>query len=342
MQPQYPYPQQPPAQPYAQPPMPQYPPQQPAYAPPMPGYPQQQYAPPMPQQPAAPPLPTGTLDTFYQQPSSGGGPSFKFMDANRQAQVGKFYEGFVARPVTDADVRAQTNEAGQPQTFKDGRTKFVMVVPMMVQPSPEFPEGQAGWWVKGQARDELARAMAEAGAPQGPPEHGAFIRVTLVGTRAIPGRNPAYQYRVDYVRPNGAAPGKVVHADAHPNTIPAQQVPQGGPPGYVGPGVPAQPQIPAMQPGPMGPTDGGPYAQQYTAPPVQQVPQPQGGYYGPTDAQRVPAPPQPVQQVPAPVAPQTGPAPVAVAQPAQMPAGLSTEQMDLFARLTNQQAAPTA
>jgi hypothetical protein len=200
MQPQYPaqYPTQPAAPTYPQQVPQQYAP--PAY--PQQGYPQgypQQYAPPA--APAAPPLPTGTLDSFYEQPSGGGGPSFKFMDANRQPMIGKSYVGIVARPVTNADVRAQTDQSGRPMTYKDGRPKFVLVVPMQVQPSPEFPEGVAGWWVKGQARDELARAMAEAGAPAGPPEAGAGIRVTLVGTRPVPGMNPAYQYRVEYVRP---------------------------------------------------------------------------------------------------------------------------------------------
>ena len=218
MQPQYPtqqpYPPQYPAAPaqgphptaYAPP---QYPAQYPtAYAPPM----QQPYAPP------APPLPTGTLDSFYEQPSSGGGPSFKFMDANRQPQIGKSYAGIVARPITNADVRAQTDQSGRAVTYKDGRPKFVLIVPLLVQPSPEFPEGQASWWVKGQARDELARAMAEAGAPVGPPEAGAGIRVTLVGARPVPNMSPAYQYRVEYMRPAGAptAPAPVPQAPASP------------------------------------------------------------------------------------------------------------------------------
>jgi hypothetical protein len=249
MQPQYPtapqYPQQP--QTYPQPAYPQQPqgyPQQPqAYAPPMQqqGYPQaypQQYAPPAP--PAAP-LPTGSLDTFYQQPSTSGGPSFKFQDANRQPQIGKTYAGFVARPVTDADVRAQTNN-GQVITFTDGRPKFVLVVPMQVQPSEEFPDGQAGWWVKGQARDELARAMDAAGAPAGAPESGAFIQVTLVGTRPIPGKNPAFQYRVEYQRPQGAQQAAPVQ----------QAAPQQAPPPVQQPAPqPVYQQAPMPQPAPV-------------------------------------------------------------------------------------------
>jgi hypothetical protein len=225
-------------QPYPQ--QPAYPAQQPYAAPQYPPatYPQQYVQPQAPAQP----LPTGTLDTFYQQPSSSGGPSFKFQDPNtRQPQIGKSYAGFVARPVTDADVRAQTNDGGQVQTYKDGRPKFVLVVPMQVQPSQEFPEGQAGWWVKGQARDELARAMAEAGAPPGAPETGAFIRVTLVNVRPIPGRNPAYQYRIEYVRPGGATPA------AQPVQVapPVQQVPAPAPMPQPAPAV--QQVAPAVQ-----------------------------------------------------------------------------------------------
>ncbi len=278
MQPQYPpqYPAQPayPPQYPAAPPAPAYPPQQ--YAPPAPPpyppapaypqqYPPQQYAPPA---PPAPPLPTGTLDSFYEQPSSGGGPSWKFMDANRQPQIGKSYAGIVARPVTNADVRAQTDQSGRPLTYKDGRPKFVMVVPMQIQPSQEFPEGVAGWWVKGQARDELARAMAEAGAPAGPPEAGAAIRVTLVGIRPVPGMSPAYQYRIEYMRPGGAPP--VQPMEQPPAQVPAQ---------YAAPAPMAQ-SVPVAQMPPQyaqpvtyqQPASPAPVAQQAPAPTAPAVP----------------------------------------------------------------------
>lgn len=270
MQPQYPaqypqqpapqYPQQPqgyPVQPaYPQQPAPQYPPQPQGYPQgyAQPAYAQPAYAPPA---PPAQPMPAGTLDTFYQQPSSSGGPSFKFQDANKQPIIGKSYEGFVARPVTDADVRAQTNDSGQVQTYKDGRPKFLMVVPMLVQPSPEFPEGQAGWWVKGQARDELARAMAEVGAPLGAPEAGAFIRVTLVAVRPIPGRYPAFQYRVEYVRPNGAAPAPApqpvqpAQAPVVQQAAPVMSTAGGQPVVYQQPVPPAPVTPPAPQPAPV-------------------------------------------------------------------------------------------
>jgi hypothetical protein len=287
------YPTQPvyPQQPYPAAPAPQYPQQgypqgyaQPQYAP-------QQYAPaPAP----AAPLPTGTLDGFYEQPSGGGGPSFKF----NGKPVGTQYVGIVARTVTNADVRAQTNNAGQVQTFKDGRPKFVMVVPMQVQPSPEFPDGMAGWWVKGQARDELARAMAEAGAPAGAPEAGAAIRITLTGQRNVPNMNPQLLYRVEYVRPNGAAPAP------QPVAQPVQMAPQ-----------------PMPQPAPM---------------PVQQqmAPQPQ---YAPAPGQMAPQPmAQPVVAQGGPVEQYNNPATGDAPAPQATPAGFNPEQAALFAKLTGQ------
>jgi hypothetical protein len=234
MQPQYAppmpqYPQQPyaqpqpayPQQPYAQPAPQQYPPQgygQPQYAQPAP---QPQYAP---QQPPAQPLPQVTLDGYWQQPSASGGPSLKFKDAAGNPQIGKAYEGFIARAITDSDVRPQTDRNGVVQTYRDGRPKAVMVVPLTLQPSQEFPDGQAGWWVKGQARDELARAMAEAGAPAGAPEAGAFVRITLINVRPIPNMSPAFQYRVDYVRPQGSpqAPAPVQPPQQAQQPVPQQ------------------------------------------------------------------------------------------------------------------------
>ena len=217
MQPQYPqYPQ------YPQQSMPPYPPQYPVQ------YPQQGY----PQQAPMPPTVAGTLDEFFDQPSTGN-KSWVFKDR----PIGTTYTGIVARAVTKADVRQQTDQQGRGQTFRDGRPKFVMVVPVLVQPSQEFPEGQASWWVKGQARDELVRAMAEVGAPEGPPEAGAAVSVKLIGQRPIPGMNPAYQYRVIYRRPAGAPPTPA------PVMQPTEYI-QPGQPAYVA-GMADQP-IPAL------------------------------------------------------------------------------------------------
>jgi hypothetical protein len=42
-------------------------------------------------------------------------------------------------------------KTGQLKTYKDGRPKFFMKVPLKVQPSHEFPEGEATWYVRGQS-----------------------------------------------------------------------------------------------------------------------------------------------------------------------------------------------
>lgn len=184
------------SQPYPQ--YPQQPPQMPQqpYPPPQ-GYTHAQY------QPAAPPPPpvNATLDDFFGQPSSGGGPSLKFTDK----PDGYSYSGVVARPITKGDVQQQTEMGtNRPATYRDGRPKLVMLVPLDVPASQEHPDGRAVWYVRGQARDDLVRAMAEAGAPAGPPEAGARITVTRVGTRPVPNMSPAIQYRVTYARPTGA------------------------------------------------------------------------------------------------------------------------------------------
>jgi hypothetical protein len=142
-----------------------------------------------------------------------------------------------------------------------------MVVPLVVAPTQEFPEGQAGWWVKGQARDELARAMAETGAPAGAPEAGAFVRITLVNVRPIPNMSPAFQYRVDYVRPGGQAPAPQPVAQPVQQTAPVvstatgqpvvhqQPVPQPMP--QAVPQVPVPQQVPAPAPAAAAPAAAG-------------------------------------------------------------------------------------
>jgi hypothetical protein len=206
---------------------PGYPPQQYAapqgYAP-APGYvaPPQQFAAPQygqPQQPA-PQLAAGSLDAFYSQPSVGGGAALNF-------PVGTTHVGIVSRPITNADIQQQTNRGtGLPATFKDGRPKFVMKVPLVVTPSQNHPDGIAQWYCAGAARDELIRAMAEAGAPEGPPEAGAALEITCTGERPVQGMNPAKTYRVRYTRPQGAAQASV--AQASPQQVsapPVQQAP---------------------------------------------------------------------------------------------------------------------
>lgn len=260
---QQPYPQQYPPQPQqAYPPAPQQP-----YAPQFPQAPQQAYPPAPPQQqyqpqgypvpahqpaPQGPPPAQGTLDDFYNQPSSGGGPSLKF------EQLGTRYIGIVARPLGQGDVQQQTDTQGRPLTFRDGRPKWVMKVPLQMQPSEQYPDGIAQWYVKGAARDELSRAMAEAGAPAGAPEAGAVLDITFVSTRPSgQGMNPAKVFQVRYSRPQGSE-----------SAPPAQQPEQS----QVQQQIPAQPQQQYAQPEQQAP------APQAQIPPVAQPPaqQPQG------------------------------------------------------------------
>lgn len=297
----------PPQQPYAPPPQ-QYPPQQ--YAPQYP--PQQGYVP----QPAPvqQPLAQGTLDEFYNQPSAGGGAALKF------EQIGTRYVGIVSRPIGNGDIQQQTDVHGRPQTFKDGRPKFVMKVPLQMQPTQQYPDGLAQWYVKGQARDELVRAMAEAGAPEGPPEAGAVVDVTFVSQRPSgAGMNPAKQFQVHYQRPNGAASAAPQQAPQAVQQVPAVQQP--APPANYAQ-APAQQQLPPQQ------------YQQPVA--VAYAQQPPGTPYDFSQHQQ--AAQAPVNQVPAavqPAAPQQQ-----VVQPAvpQAPDGLSPDQQVLLQRLTGQPA----
>lgn len=183
----------------------QYVPQAPV--PGLPPYPQQ-YAPQPQFQPPAPPLAKGTIDDYFDQPSISGGPSWSWRNPDGSGKpVGTSYMGIVERTITNADIQQQTQPGtGQPATYRDGRPKFVMKVPLIVQATADFPEGKATWFVTGQARDELVRAMAEAGAPAGPPEAGAAVQVTLVGRKPsrTPGNNPSNQVQIRYGRPHGA------------------------------------------------------------------------------------------------------------------------------------------
>lgn len=231
---------------YAQPP--QY------AAPPMP-YAPQQYAPAgYPAPPPAPPLANGSLDAFYQQPSTGGGKALAFNNP------GDRFVGVVVRDVTDGDVQQQTDTTGRPQTYRDGRPKFVMRVPLQMQPSPERPDGLAQWYVKGAARDELARAMGEHGE-SGAPKGGAVVDVTFTHTRQSgAGLNPAKMFRVVYT-PAGQQPAAPQqYAPPQPPAAPLPPVQQ--PPANYPP-APAQPAAPAFMP-----------PAQQSAPQYAQAPQP--------------------------------------------------------------------
>jgi hypothetical protein len=249
-----------------------------------------------------PPPVAGTLDQFYAQPSTGGGKALTFEAPGTQ------YIGIVTRPIGDGDIQQQTDTQNRPATFKDGRPKFVMKVPLQMQPSPAYTDGLAQWYVKGAARDELVRAMAEAGAPEGPPEAGSVITVTMTGTRPSgAGMNPTKLFHVHYRRPQGAPPAPAaaapVTSTATGQPVTHQQVVPDPNNGYR----PAPPPIYAVN----------------TNAQAQGQPEPARVNGG-----------QPPQYVPPPA-----PAPVAVPPPpAPAPVDLSPEQRALLAQLTGQPA----
>lgn len=311
---QYPpqYPQAPaPQQPY---PAQGYPPQQPPqYAPP--AYAPQGY--PAPQQmPPAQPLAQGSLDDYYNQPSSGGGPSISWSVNGMPKPEGTSYAGIVARDVSNADVQQQTDpKTGQPKFYRDGRPQFVMKVPLKVWPSPEFPEGEAVLFVRGQMREELVRAMAEVGT-DGAPKGGDAIQVTLVQRKPSRGGGmPMNVFQISYTPAGGPqAPVQVQQAVA-PSPAPAQ-------PQQVQYQQPVQQAAPQQLPQQVG------YPGQGALPPLPESAYPQGAQPIPPAQQFQQYPQQPPAQ-----------APVQQAQPQQQlaaPADMSAEQAALLARITGQ------
>lgn len=266
------YPQQPPAQQgppeWAQPQQPWTPPGQPmqqAY--------QQPYAP---AAPPAQPLANGGIDEFYSQPNLGGGPGVSW----KGKPDGYTVQGIVPRDTGDGDVSQEVGapgspDAGRPLTYRDGRPKFVLAVPLQVAPSQEFPDGEARLYVRGQLRDELARAMAEVGC-SGAPTAGAVITVTLVQRKQGRGTIPQNVFAVQYTPPGGAAP-QIQQPVQQPQYAQPQPVQQ-----YAPQAQPVQ-QFQPPQQAPQ-PVQGQQYAQpQYQAPapqqaaPMQAQPQPPAG-----------------------------------------------------------------
>lgn len=295
------YPQQPvqgyaPAQPAAYPPQ-QF--QQP-YAQPAP-----QYAPQAPVQAAPPqaPLADGSLDAFYNQPNLGGGPGISW----KGKPDGYTVQGFVPRDVTNADVTQEVGapgspDAGRPKFYRDGRPMFVMSVPLHVGQSAEFPEGEARLYVRGQLRDELGRAMQEAGA-EGAPKAGATITVQLVTRKQGRGTIPQNIFAVTYTPPGQPAP-QMPHQG---NQQPYPQQPQA--------------QAPVQQYAPQAQSIQQPVQQQAAYAAAPGAPSPAPGAVAPQQAH-----PQQVASQPAPPAP-------AAPQP---PAGLTPEQQAILAQVAGQ------
>jgi hypothetical protein len=279
--------------------------------------------------PAGPPAAVGTLDDFLGQPRSGGGAALKW---------GNKPDGYtitvqIARDVIDSDIRQQTDTRQVPQTFRDGRPRWVMVVPVIVPPGhPEHPDGKAQWYVKGDAHNALAEAMAKSGTSAKVPEGGAWVTITKTGTRNIgQGMSPATTFTVVYQSPNGQAQPPAAPASAAEPQWQQQQPPAPATdpwandpnPAWQQPPAPAQqapawnpPGQPQWGPPPQGYANGGP------------VP-PQGPSYVPDNGQVVPPQQAPAPQPPAPASPAPQAAPQAQGgQPAPTP-----EQQALLAQL---------
>jgi hypothetical protein len=270
-------------------PAPGYPPAQPGYgvqpyqptpganipAPVHPSYQQPQgYAPQgygqQPPRPPQPELPRGSLKDYVEQPAGGFGPSLAF------PQVGTQYWCTVARNVGDADIKPQTDMiTGEVRTFPDGRVKWMMCVPVLLQPSPQYPEGTATWYVKGNDRTELTRAMEAAGIGTDPatgttypPRAGDTFHVHFTHESASSGRgrNPGKVKRVTYTQGTGEVPAQQV---VQGQVVQQGQLPQQGYQQY-GP----QPTMQMAQPAAAQP--------QYTQNPVQNslqgAPVPQNSY----------------------------------------------------------------
>jgi hypothetical protein len=201
------YPQQPPAQ---QPQPGYFQGQQPAAYPPpqQQGYPPQQqqaYYPPPQQQFAPPPAQhlNASIDDFYDQPAASGKSIASWFQT-----PGQSITGMVARPISKADLRPQTDmQTKQPKHFSDGRPMITMTIPLQVQPTADFPDGRAAWIISSSDREDLDVAMQAAGcAARTVPEAGALITITFMGFKQIPGFGaPKKVKQIKYTRPQGTS-----------------------------------------------------------------------------------------------------------------------------------------
>lgn len=308
-----------PQPPYQQGPPQQMPYQQPAYGPPGGGWAgPQQGGWGAPQQQAPVEVVAGSLSEFYEQPTTGWGPGLPWKDM----PAGTSYTFQVARAVTDADTEAQTeyNDDSKIAKFRDGRVKRVLKVPGNIAADQTFPDGRCQWYVSGGDRDELARAMAEVGAPAGPPQAGAWITVTITHHRKNKYNTWSAIKHIQYTTPEGTT------SSAAP-LIQAQQGPPSGPPGYA----PQQPQYAPPQQGYQQPQYQAPAQQQpayqppaaqQQQPPAAQQPQyqpPAQQQYQPQQAPAAFTPPPPPQGPPQQQAAPEQPQQQAPAQPGQVP-----------------------
>jgi hypothetical protein len=326
-----------------------YPPQQgyPQQGQPQQFAPAQQYAPPQNYQPGyppqqmAPPGPRGTIDDFYDQPAASGKSIASWFQT-----PGQSITGMIARQITNADTRPQTDmQTKQPKYYSDGRPMLTMTIPLMVAPTPDFPDGRAAWIISSSDKEDLDLAMQAAGCkPRTVPEAGATITITFTGFKQIPGFGaPKKVKQITYQRPAGAvsapepaaqpapvqAAQDMVSGNGQAPQAPPQQPPWQAPeytppvsspaPAYVAP----QPSL-SVAPAPAYVPPSPQYVQQ-AAP----APHPQMQMAPVAPAQVPQAPAQEAPQAPAQAAPQAAPG-----APMSMPAGLTPEQQAKLAQLT--------
>lgn len=353
--PQQPAPQYaPPAPPqqYAPPPMgypaQQYPAQQPGYGAPAPQYGAPQnyhpYGAPQQQEYQGPPPVAGSLDAFYNQHSTGWGPSWQ---TGNEIPVGTTYVGRVARPLVDSDVEQATKfNSTEPDFFRDGSPKMVMKIPVLVRPDQRFAEGRAQFFAKGSDRDELNRAMAAAGAASQVPEAGSVIVLTITGKRRNNFGTSSSTVQIQYVNPgpdadqyasacgivfDPSAPAAAAAPAPAPMQQPVQQYQEPAQPQQYQQPVPQHASPPSMPQPPM-PQAPVPAQPQYQPPPVPQQaapPMPQ-----PPVPQQQQQQQQPAQQFQPPAAP-----PAPAFDPSSLPP-MSPDQQALLQGLLGQQQAP--
>jgi hypothetical protein len=227
--------------------------------------------------PQGPPLPQGTLDDFYNQRSVGAGKGLSW----NQKPDGYTYVGVVAKTPGNGDVFVDTQPAaqgGQPKQNRDGSYKYVLQVQLRIAWMDQFqqftyPEQDARLFLRGGLRDEMTRAMHEAG-DEGVPKEGALIIVTLTGRK--PGNNIATNvFAVEYHRPGTWEQHFPQYTHLLQQQAPQQQMQQ-APAQYGGAPQQAPYQQPQSAPAPVQGVPGygqaNPNPQQYAQP----YPQPSG------------------------------------------------------------------
>jgi hypothetical protein len=242
----------------------------------------------------------------------------------------------------------------QPRYFADGRPMVTMTIPLLVAPSPDFPDGRAAWIISASDREDLDIAMQAAGCkPRTVPEKGALITITFTGLKQIPGFGaPKKVKQISYQRPaevnGGHGNGQGAAAPSQAQPVPPQQQQQAPPPqptygngqytqqaamyptptGAQGP-IPPQQYQQAPQYPPSYDVSGQPqpqYAPPAQQPPFQQAPPPpaQDPYTAATGQ-----PPPMQQQAPPPAQPQGPPQ-----QEFAAPPELNAEQAERLRALT--------